>query len=234
MVSIIEQYTRTCPQCQRNKHSRVLRPGIFQPLAVPYCPWSSIGIDFVSGMKEAHNFDCVLVVIDRLTKMARFIPTKKTIDTSDCADLLINHIICHHGVPDEIVSDRDRLFTGVKFGTVSDKDYEFTLNSPHRITQPPERTNDTMGKIIASYTNQHATDWPMYWSVAAFAYNNTYQSSIKTTPFFPSYGFHPKLPGFTNPILDHSQNNNEQQTPGTSQSNLDYHLQALQNIMVSI
>ncbi|CCD25382.1 uncharacterized protein NDAI_0F00630 [Naumovozyma dairenensis CBS 421] len=237
MVSIIEQYTKTCPQCQRTKHARVLPSGIFQPLAVPYRPWSSIGIDFVSGMKEVHKFNSVLVVIDRLTKMARFIPTKKTLDASDCADLLINHIICHHGVPDEIVSDRDKLFTGKIWDRLRQRlriHLKFTTSYNPASNGQTERTNDTMRKIIASYTNQHATDWPMYCSVAAFAYNNTYQSSIKTTPFFANYGFHPRLPGFTNPILDHSQNNEEQQTPGTLQSNLDYHLQALQNIMVSI
>ena len=176
MVSIVAEYAKTCTQCQHNKHSRLLPPGVFQPLSVPFHPWSSIGIDFVSGMKKVHHYDSVFVVTDRLTKMAKFIPTKKTLDASECADLLINHIICNHGIPEEIVSDRlrQRLRIQLKFTT----SYNPASNGQ------TERTNDTMRKIISSYTNEHADDWPMYCAVAAFAYNNTYQGSIKTTPFF--------------------------------------------------
>lgn len=201
-----------------------------------YC-LASIGIDFVSGMKKVHHYDSVFVVTDRLIKMAKFIPTKKTLYASECADLLINHIICNHGIPEEIVSDRDKLFTGKIWDRLRQRlriQLKFTTSYNPASNGQTERTNDTMRKIIASYTNDHADDLPMYCAVAAFAYNNTYQGSIKTTPFFANYGFHPRLPGFTNRILQHHNNNEEEHTDSTLQSDLDYHLQALQNIMISI
>ena len=57
------------------------------------------------------------MVVDCLTKMAHFIPTRKTVTTPQAADLLITHIFRLHGLPRSIVSDRDVKFTS-QFWTV--------------------------------------------------------------------------------------------------------------------
>ena len=61
--------------------------------------------------KSASGKDMILIAIDRLTKMARFIPTNSTVTSKETADLFLREVFRHHGLPSNIVSDRDPRFT---------------------------------------------------------------------------------------------------------------------------
>jgi hypothetical protein len=58
-------------------------------------------------------YDSIWVIVDRLTKVAHFIPVKTTYKGSELAELYMARIVCLHGVPKKIVSDRG---TQVTFG----------------------------------------------------------------------------------------------------------------------
>ena len=69
-------------------------------------------MDFVVGFpltSSRHN--AILVVVDKLTKSAHFIPVRDTYDVTDVARVFINEIVRLHGVPKKIISDRDPKFT---------------------------------------------------------------------------------------------------------------------------
>ena len=66
-----------------------------------------IALDFVSG------YDAIWVIIDRLTKTAHFLPIKKTYSTNRLERLYISQIVCLHGIPVSIVSDRGATFTSI-------------------------------------------------------------------------------------------------------------------------
>ena len=74
-------------------------------------------MDFLGPLpKSKTGKDMILVVIDRLTKMAHFIPTQSTVTSKETADLFLQNIFRQHGLPSTIVSDRDPRFTA-KFWT---------------------------------------------------------------------------------------------------------------------
>ena len=73
-----------------------------------------IAMDFVSGLpRTSSDYDAIWVIVDRLTKIAHFLPIKKTYFTDRLVRLYVNRIVCLHGVPVSIVSDRGATFTSV-------------------------------------------------------------------------------------------------------------------------
>ena len=85
--------------------------GLLNPLPIPSKPWSSLSLDWITDLPPSNYHDAILVVVDRLTKMAIFIPTTKSILAPDVATLFIQHVVRVHGVPDTLVSDRDPVLT---------------------------------------------------------------------------------------------------------------------------
>jgi transposase InsO family protein len=71
-----------------------------------------IGMDFITRLPRTQKgYDAVWVIVDRLTKVAHFIPVKTTYKGSQLAELYMTRIVCLHGVPKKIVSDRGSQFT---------------------------------------------------------------------------------------------------------------------------
>ena len=69
-------------------------------------------MDFVVGLPQTQkSYDYIWVVVDRLTKSARFIPVKSTYSAKTYARIFIDDILCHHGTPLSIISDRGAQFT---------------------------------------------------------------------------------------------------------------------------
>lgn len=84
MRKTVDEYIRTCETCARNK-SGDRRRGHNQPLPIPTASWTNISIDFVTGLPESEGFDAVYVVVCRLSKRARYLPTRKDASASDVA-----------------------------------------------------------------------------------------------------------------------------------------------------
>jgi hypothetical protein len=79
-----------------------------QPLPIPAWKWEDISMDFIVGLpKIARGFDSIWVIIDRLTKIAHFLPAKAKYPVVAYAKLYIARILSLHGIPKTIVSDGD-------------------------------------------------------------------------------------------------------------------------------
>jgi len=106
----IIDFVQSCPKCQQNKAARHQPYGLSSPLELPYAPWQSIAMDFITELPTSEGCDQVWVVIDRFTKMAHFLPLKEK-TASDLVKIFARKIWRHHGVPTDIVSGRDSRFT---------------------------------------------------------------------------------------------------------------------------
>ena len=70
-------------------------------------------MDFITQLPLSENCATIWVIVDRFTKMAHFIPIKSKQKTAEnCAKLFLKHVWKLHGLPSNIVSDRDSMFTG--------------------------------------------------------------------------------------------------------------------------
>lgn len=104
---------RACTICQKAKPEHVPYPGLLQPLPIPQQAWSHISMDFIEKQPVLETHDTIMVVVDRLTKFARFIPLAHPFSAISVAKIFLDNIYKLHGLPESIVSDRDRVFTSV-------------------------------------------------------------------------------------------------------------------------
>ena len=84
--------------------------GELNSLEVPYTPWSHISMDFIVDLPNVNGYTIIWVVVDHFSKMVHFIPLKST-QTSELVKAFIQYIWKYHGLPVNIVSDRDPTFT---------------------------------------------------------------------------------------------------------------------------
>jgi hypothetical protein len=109
MSKDIRKHVKECDLCQRTKVSNQPPIGELHPLPIPQRPWQSIGMGSIPVSRSGNHM--ILIIVDRLTKMAHFIPTTTNVTAKQTAELFLRHVFQYHGIPDSISSDRDPKFT---------------------------------------------------------------------------------------------------------------------------
>ncbi|GKA22907.1 putative reverse transcriptase domain-containing protein, partial [Tanacetum coccineum] len=111
MKADIAKYVSKCLTCAKVKAEHQKPPGLLQQPEIPVWKWERIIMDFVSGLSRTLCvYDTIWVIVDRLTKSAHFLPIKKTDSMEKLTRLYLKEIVCRHGVPVSIISDRDSHF----------------------------------------------------------------------------------------------------------------------------
>ncbi|GJP62458.1 hypothetical protein CLOP_g19517 [Closterium sp. NIES-67] len=148
----VQQYVTSCATCQGMKSSRLQPAGLLQPLEPLSRPLQQVTMDFVTGLPAGSSGnDAILVVVDRLTKMAHFATSKTTVTAEQTAKLFLTNIVRLHGIPSTSISDRDPRFTS-NFWTKTWQQYGTRLHlstvyHPQSDGQT-KRTNQTMEQLI--------------------------------------------------------------------------------------
>ena len=196
MDSTIQEYCDSCEVCTRAKTPRHASHGLLMPLQAPDRPWSSISLDFIVDLPQSAGMTTILVVVDRFTKMAHFIPTQSLPNAEETAELFIQQILRLHGAPDEIISDRGSQFVARFWrrflGLLGIKQCMSSAYHPQSDGQT-ERTNQTLEQYLRCFVSYHQDDWYSLLPLAEFAFNNTLNASTKFTPFYAYTASHPKF-----------------------------------------
>jgi hypothetical protein len=188
----VAKYVSSCGVCQRVKAEHKRPAGLLQSLEVPEWPWDDIAMDFVVGLpRTRRGKDAVWVVVDRLSKVAHFIPIRTTDSASDLAPIYIREVVRLHGVPKTITSDRDAKFVS-KFW----ESLQCALGTQLRLSTAfhpqtdgqSERTIQTLEDMLRCCILSWQGSWEDHLPLVEFAYNNSYQASIRMAPYEALYG----------------------------------------------
>jgi len=194
----IIDFVRSCPECQKNKAARHQPYGLSSPLELPYAPWQSVAMDFITELPVSEKCDQLWVIIDRFTKMAHFIPLLQDGKTAaDLAKIFAREVWRFHGLPTDIVSDRDSRFTSEVWqeflNLLEIRPRMSTAFHPQTDGQT-ERLNQTIESYLRAFVGKEQDDWVRLLPMAEFAYNNSVTTGNGISPFYANYGFHPAAP----------------------------------------
>ena len=190
MPSEVKAYCQSCKPCQDFNYSNLINKAPLKPVIVSR-PWQIVSSDFMGPFKRS-SFGNVYIItcIDHFTKFmeAAAVPS---FDAETTATFIFNNIICRYGMVEQILTDQgvnyeSRLIKQLCSLVGSDKLRTSTYHAPGNGTA--ERPNKTLKPNIAKFVNDKHDDWDRYVQLAISAYNNSFHSTIKMTPYEALFG----------------------------------------------
>ncbi|MBW0526442.1 hypothetical protein O181_066157 [Austropuccinia psidii MF-1] len=130
-------------------------------------------MNFIAQLPLSNLFDSIIVLVDRFSKMAVFIPTMSSITSLDLAHLFIKNIFLKHGLLSSIVSDRGPPFVS-----------SFWTNLCQQLK---------ISRYLSTAYHPETDGQTARLTLAEFANNNSDDSSTKQSPCFTVYGRDPQF-----------------------------------------
>nr|GEU60576.1 reverse transcriptase domain-containing protein [Tanacetum cinerariifolium] len=170
-----------------------LRPsGLLVQPAIPKWKWDNITMDFITKLpKSSQGFDTIWVIVDRLTKLAHFLPIRENDPLDQLARLYLNRIVARHRIPISIICDRDGRFTSnfwKSFQKALGTNISISTVYHPETNSRSERTIQTLEDMMRACVIDFGKGWVKHLPLCEFSYNNSYHASIKAAPYKALYG----------------------------------------------
>lgn len=195
MKSHIQEFVAQCSVCQQAKAEKVPYPGLLQPLEVPKQAWQVVTMDFIEGLPKSSSYDCILVVVDKFSKYSHFVKLAHPFTAFKVAKLYMEHIYKLHGMPQAIVSDRDKVFTSQiwqELFRLSGTELRMSSAYHPQSDGQTERVNQCVEAYLRCFIQACLAQWSQWLAQAEFWYNTNFHSAINKTPFEVLYGNTPR------------------------------------------
>jgi len=191
MKTDVQEYVRTCKNCQKRHRHQGEAP--LKPIIKHPTPFYQVGIDIMGPLpKMLSGYRYIVIAIDHFTKWVEARALEEA-DAQSITLFLYEDIICCHGVPTILSSDKGTEFVNEMIATLTSvykiKHIKTTVYHPQGNGQV-ERTNKTIKNILAKITPPAPGDWSHYLPSALSVIRNTHQASTKFSPSELLYG-HP-------------------------------------------
>jgi Integrase zinc binding domain/Integrase core domain len=195
MMKDVNHYILRCRTCHLAK-IKSQNSGLYTPLHVPNAPWEGVSMNFVMGLSRTQRSkDLIMVVVDRFSKMAHFVPCVKTMDATNIADLYFKEIVKLHGIPNTITSNRDPKFVGHFWRTFWRKmgtKLQFSSAYHPQTNGQTEIVNQSLSNLLRSLVGDNIRQWDLVLPQAEFSYNRSGSKITGKNPFEVVYGCNPK------------------------------------------
>ena len=194
----MERFCETCDVCQKTKVDRTKKMGALRPSHIPSRPFETISLDLITGLPPSgdERYTAILVIVDKLTKFALFIPTHDTLSQEGFAKVFVERVVHVYGMPHRIIADRDRRWaSGFWKSVVALHGSKMALSSSHhpQTDGQTEILNAFIEQMLRAYVSKDRSKWSDWLSILAFAYNSAKHSSTEDTPNGLLLHYHPKV-----------------------------------------
>lgn len=182
MKKDVENFVAKCLERHLVKEEHGHLVGLLQLHNILESKWEEISMDFVVELPETtkrHN--SILVVVDKLTKSAHFIPIRDTYKASEIAHVFIKEVVRLHGFPKKIILDRASIFTGrlwASFQGALQTQLNFSIAYHSETDGQTERVNQVSEDMLRMYVMDQQPKWEDYLPLVEFAYNNSYHAPL--------------------------------------------------------
>jgi len=192
----VEDFVKQCSICQHAKHSLQHPMGLLQPLPIPAGVYQDLTMDFIEGLPKSEGYNVILVVVDRLTKYAHFLPIRHPYTAAVVAQTFLDNVVKLHGLPASIVTDRDTIFVS-HFWKELFKLYRVNLQlstAYHPQTNGQlERVNQCLEMYLRCAVQDSPQSWKSWLALAELWYNSSLHTALGCSPFKALYGYEPNL-----------------------------------------
>lgn len=148
--------------------------------------------------------DSIMVMVDKLSKVAHFIPLNFTHKKDEVARIFTKELSRMHGLRKAIVYDRDTKFTSNFWRSIYQHlgtQLNFNITYHPQINGQTERVNQVIENILQMYVMDKPSKWKDYLLLVEFAYSNGHQASLNMRPFEVLYGRRCRTPvSWDNPV----------------------------------
>jgi hypothetical protein len=149
-------------------------------------------MDFIVDLPHtSRGYNSIWVIVDCLTKSAHFIPISTIYRVRQYVELYITQIVCYHGIPKTIISDRGSIFVARFWEQLHECLGTHLIRSSAYHPQTDgqtERVNQIIEDMLCICVLMDGLKWDKHLPLPEFSYNNSYQESIKMSPFKAHYG----------------------------------------------
>ena len=177
--------------------------GLLQPIPIPSQPFKVVSMDFILELPSSSGFDNILVIVDKLTKYAIFIPTTVSVTEIETVELFFHHIISKFSIPRQVITDRDARWKGEFWKEICKKMGMIrsltTAYHPQADSQT-EVLNQSLEISLLAYVSPNRNDWVNYLDALALSYNTTPHTA---TGFAPAYLLRGYIPTTGSTLVHH-------------------------------
>ncbi len=191
MKKDVMEWVDSCPECSERKDPPASRMTLGS-ITDPGKPFDKIGIDFLGPLTETSEGNRhILVITDYATRWVEAFPTKDQ-KAATVAKILVDEVICRHGAPRELLSDKGRQFLSAILKEICGYFDIKKLNT--QCNGLTERFNNTLCQMLSMYVDAKQDNWDYYLPLVLFAYRTSQQKTVRETPFRLLYGRDARLP----------------------------------------
>lgn len=190
-------YVESCAQCRASKPFNQKTTGLVQQLMIPSRRWSHVSLYFMDLPRTTSGNDAIVILVDSLSTMADFIPTKKAVTTADTVKVLADRLIRYHGFPDTLMLDRDQRFQSELWSQLcSHFNITKAMSSSYHLQTDgqTERVNRTLEQVLRTYIQADERELEGLLPALELAYNTTPHSTTELSPIEVVIGGNPVTP----------------------------------------